>query len=77
MDINDFIKNFADQFDTTDASEFSADTDYRQLEEWDSMIALSIIAMVDEKYGVSISGEEMRATKTVQELFDVVKQKKS
>jgi acyl carrier protein len=76
MDINDFIKNFADQFDTTDASEFSADTDYRQLEEWDSMIALSIIAMVDEKYGVSISGEEMRATKTVQELFDVVKQKK-
>jgi acyl carrier protein len=76
MEINDFIKNFADQFDTTDASEFSADTDYRQLEEWDSMIALSIIAMVDEKYGVSISGEEMRATKTVQELFDVVKQKK-
>ena len=76
MDTNDFVKNFADQFDTTEAAEFSAGTEFRQLEEWDSMIALSIIAMIDEQYGVSISGEEMRAAKTVQELYEVVKQKK-
>ena len=75
MDINEFVKNFADQFDTTESAELSEGTDFRQLEEWDSMIALSIIAMVDEKYGISISGEEMRAAKTVQELYEVVKRK--
>ena len=75
MEIKDFISNFAAQFDETDASVFTAETNYRELEEWSSLIALSILAMVDEEYDVQLKGEEMRATNTIQELFELVQTK--
>lgn len=72
MDIKDFIQKFAEQFDETEASVFTAETNYRDLDEWSSLIALSILAMVDEEYDVQLKGDEMRNTTTVQELFDLV-----
>ena len=75
MEINDFIANFADQFENTEASELTAETKFRELDEWSSLLALSILAMVDEEYDVQLKGEEMRATNTIQELFDLVASK--
>ncbi len=75
MDIKSFIENFAEQFEDTDASVFTAETKYRELDEWSSLIALSILAMVDEEYDVQLKGEEMRATNTIQELYDLVASK--
>ena len=75
MEIKSFIENFAEQFEDTDASVFSADTKYRELDEWSSLMALSILAMVDEEYDVQLKGEEMRATNTIQELYDLVASK--
>ena len=75
MEINDFIKNFADQFDDTDASEFKAETVFHDLDEWSSLIALSIIAMIDEEYDITIKGDEMRAAVTIEDLFNIVKAK--
>ncbi len=75
MDIKNFIQNFADQFEDTDASVFTAETKYRELDEWSSLIALSILAMIDEEYDIQLKGEEMRATNTIQELFDLVASK--
>ena len=48
MELKDFIEKFAEQFDDTDLSEFKADTEFKALDEWSSLTALSIIAMVDE-----------------------------
>lgn len=73
MEINDFIQNFAEQFDETDASVFTPETNFRDLDEWGSLIALSVMSMVDDEYDVQLTAEEMRATNTIQELFDVVK----
>lgn len=75
MEIKSFIENFAEQFEDTDASVFTAETKYRELDEWSSLIALSILAMVDEEYDVQLKGEEMRATNTIQELYDLVASK--
>ena len=75
MDIKNFIQNFTDQFEDTDASVFTAETKYRELDEWSSLIALSILAMIDEEYDIQLKGEEMRATNTIQELFDLVASK--
>ena len=75
MEIKDFIENFADQFDETDASEITATTNFRDLDEWSSLIALSIIAMVDEEYEVTLKGEDMRAANTIEELYEIVKSK--
>lgn len=76
MEINEFIKNFASQFDETDASEFTPTTVFKQFDEWSSLIALSLIAMIDEEYEVTIKSDDIKASKTVQDLFDIVKSRK-
>jgi len=73
MELNTFIQNFAAQFDDTDESLFTADTRFRELHEWSSLIALSIIAMVDEEYNVKIKGDDIRESSTINDLFDIVK----
>ena len=77
MDLKDFIQNFADQFDDTDASEIQANTVFKELEEWSSLIALSVIAMVDEEYDITIKGDDIRNSNTVEDLFNTVKAKVS
>jgi len=75
MELKDFIQNFAEQFDDTPASEFTAETVFHELDEYSSLIALSIISMVDEEYGVMLSGNEMKAAVTIKDLFNTVKSK--
>ena len=72
MDINEFIQNFADQFEETEAAELSPETVFRDNDEWSSLLALSVMAMVDEEYDVQLSANEMRQANTIQELFDIV-----
>ena len=73
MELNEFIENFANQFDETDASEIKAETIFKELDEWSSLIALSVIAMVDEEYDVTIKGNDIRTSDTVGDLFELVK----
>lgn len=73
--LDEFIVNFADQFEDTDASEIKAETVFKDLDEWSSLIALSIIAMVDEEYDVTIKGDDIRKSNTVEDLFNAVKAK--
>lgn len=75
MELKDFIANFAEQFDDTDASEITAATEFKNLDEWSSLIALSVIAMVDEEYDVTIKGDDIRNSNTIEDLFNAVKAK--
>ena len=75
MDANEFIKNFAAQFDDTDLSEFTMETRFRELDEWSSLNALAILNMIGKKYTVLLRPDEMKPTNTVQELFDLVQSK--
>lgn len=73
MELTDFVKNFALQFEETDTNEFSPKTQFKNLEEWSSLIALSVIAMIDEEYGVAIRGNDIRNANTIEDLFYAVK----
>ncbi|MCE5174419.1 MAG: acyl carrier protein [Bacteroidales bacterium] len=75
MELNEFIKNVADQFDETDASEITATTAFHNLDEYSSLIALSIMSMVDDEYDVQLKGDDMRGAVTVEDLFNIVKSK--
>ena len=72
MDINAFIDNFAGQFDDTPADQIKPDTVFRDLDEWSSLVALSIIAMVDEEYGVTLKGDDIKSATTIQDIFNRV-----
>lgn len=72
MEINDFIEKFAEQFDDTAIELFTPETEFKELDEWSSLTALSVIAMVDDEYGKSIKGDLIRNSKTIQDLFDKI-----
>lgn len=72
MELQDFVRNFAELFEETDANEIKAETVFKKLEEWSSLLALSVIAMIDEEYDVTIKGDDIRSSVTVEDLFKVV-----
>ncbi len=75
METNDFIKNFADIFDEIDISEFTLETNFRDIDEWSSLHALATLNMIDLKYSVKLKPEEMKKTNTVHELYSLVASK--
>jgi acyl carrier protein len=75
MDIKDFIDNFSQLFEDTDPSEFKEDTEFQELDDWSSVAALSIMAMVLDTYQISLRADEIRKAKTIQDLYDLVKSK--
>lgn len=75
MELKDFIANFADQFEDTDPEEISAVTQFHDLEEWDSLVALAVLNMTEKKYGKKITFDEMKACVTVENLFNVIASK--
>lgn len=75
MEIKEFIEHFAEQFEDTELSEFKPETVFHELDEYTSLIALSIILMIDEEYGVAIDANEMSAAVTIEDLFNTVKSK--
>lgn len=75
MELKEFIKNIAGQFENTDPATITAATDFKKLEEWSSLIALSIIAMTYEEYDIVLKGNDIRNSNTVEDLFNVIKSK--
>ena len=75
MELKDFISNFANQFDDTDASEIQEDTKFHELDEWGSLVGMSVIAMTKTQYGKTVTGKEIRECETVKDLFDLISSK--
>lgn len=72
MELQEFVKKFAEQFDETDITEFEPKTIFKNLDEWSSLTALSIIAMVDDDYNAKITGEDIKNASTIEDLFKLI-----
>lgn len=70
--LNEFVALFAEQFDETDASEITATTVFQDLDEYSSLIALSIIALVDEEFDVTLKGDDVKSSVTIEDLYKKV-----
>ena len=75
MEINDFIANFAAQFEDTDSEEITAESEFHDFDEWDSLIALAVLNMTEKKYGKKITFDEMKKCVTVTDLFNLIDKK--
>ena len=75
MNLDEFVKAFAAEFDETPEDQFKADTEFKSLEEWSSLTALSIIAMIDEQMDKTVTGADIRASKTIEDLFNLANSK--
>lgn len=72
MTLSNFVIQFSEQFDDTESSEFKPETRFRDLEEWSSMITLGLIAMTDEEYGIRLTGNDIRNSETIEDLYNII-----
>ena len=75
MELQDFINNFAEQFDDIDASALNGSTIFKDLDEWNSLVALSVIAMIDEEYDVTLKGNDITSANTIEDLYNLAESK--
>jgi acyl carrier protein len=75
MEKSTFLKNFAEILDDTDINLLKINTIFRELNEWDSLTALSLIAMADEKYSIKLTGEDIRNSITLEDIFTILQSK--
>ena len=75
MTLDESVKAFAAELDDTSEESVTPETNYRELEEWSSLTALSIISMVDDNEDKTITGADLRSCKTIEELYNLVQSK--
>lgn len=75
MTVNEFAARFAEEFDETPEEQFTPATEFKALEEWGSLVALSIISMVDEEFDKTITGADLRSVATLEELYNLIQSK--
>ena len=67
--MNNFLELIAEIFENTPKDDISLDSKFKLFDEWDSLIALSLIAMFDTEYNVKLSGDQIRAANTLEDLY--------
>ena len=72
MTLEEFIKLFAAEFDNTAEDVFTAKTNYKSLDEWSSLVALSIISMVDEEFDKRLTGADLRSMDAIEDLYNLI-----
>jgi len=72
IDINEFIKKLEPEFEEVEPGTILATTSFKDLDTWDSIHALILIAFMDIEFGVIISGDELANVSTVEDVFNIV-----
>jgi acyl carrier protein len=73
MDESKFLNDFSEIFDETDASELSMDTEFKNLDEWSSIAALGLLAVMEEEYEAELSSKDIEKSTTIRDIYNIVK----
>ncbi|WP_017494972.1 hypothetical protein [Flavobacterium sp. WG21] len=73
MEENKFIEDFATIFDDTEASELTMETEFKNLDEWGSLVALGLLAVMDEEYDAELSSKDIERSNTIRDIYNIVK----
>jgi len=75
MTLDEFVARFAEEFEETPKEQFAPSTEFKALDEWGSLTALSIVGMVDDEFDKRITGADLRSVATIEELFNLIEAK--
>lgn len=67
-----FLKEFASLYPEVEPAAIRIETQFKNIEGWDSLVALSLIAMVDEKYKVKLGGADIQKAQSIRDLYSLV-----
>jgi len=72
MEISAFITKFRDQFELLEENEqLLPETEFQKIDGWDSLTALMVLEMIDDEFDADISGDELRACVTLEDLYNL------
>ena len=74
MDIVEFTRTVATAFENADS--ITPQTDYRNHDEWCSIVALTVMAAVRKKYRYTLRADELRSCNSVEELYKLLNREK-
>lgn len=72
-----FIELFAETLELESSESVSKETVFRELEQWDSLAFLSVIAMIDEEYDVVIDGNDFQKLLTIGDVINKIEEMQS
>lgn len=75
MDWKEFEENVREVLELEDDIELTPDLELENTDFWSSMHALLIMALAESEYGISITGDDLRNSKTLGGLFELFKTK--
>ena len=73
MTIEEFIAKLEEEFDDLEPGNLKPETNFREKFEWNSINALILIALIKTEYDVAINAEDIQTSKTVLNLFNIIK----
>ena len=74
MEIKDFIEQLKEVLEVEDR-ELNPKDVFRNYDEWDSLVYLSVIAFLDEEYDIQIEEAEFKKLNTVEDLYNTALKK--
>lgn len=75
MTLEEFIGHFGDEMDEMPEGGIHPETVFKDLDEWSSLVALSIISMVDEEYDKVLTPSDIRGSETIKDLWELIEAK--
>lgn len=77
MQLQDFVQNIYSELEPGyEYLEFNETTQFQELDDWDSLTALMVLDMIDDKYEVSLTGDELKECVTIDDLYSLILKKK-
>ncbi len=73
MELSDFISLIENEFEDIQTGSLSPETTFEEIESWDSMHALILIARIEEEYGYTVSAQQLKEARSIADLYDTVK----
>lgn len=71
MEIKEFIEKFAEAIEVENVEELTAETEFKELDEWSSLSVMLLIAFFDEEFEKQIGDKDIRSCTTLQDLYNL------
>lgn len=72
MNKDQFIEKVKLIFDETPQEQITLQTNFKNLEEWNSLLILSLIVTLEENFSILISANDIEQSNSFEELFDKI-----
>lgn len=75
MEIQEFIKKIEAEFEEITPGTIVPESKFRDVLDWSSVNALTVIALVDCEYDVILTAEDFMKSETIQDIFSIIQSK--